>query len=47
MDEDDYVDTSDPEEREEMQASTNIYWKQVLHGDSTCNPRKRMKVGED
>lgn len=46
MREDDYVETSDAEEREEIQAS-NMYWKHG--GDSTCNndlPRKRAKVGK-
>jgi Mus7/MMS22 family len=35
MHEDDYVETSDPEEREEMQAYSNIHWKQGFYGSTS------------
>ena len=45
MHEEDYVETSDAEEREQMQASSNIYWKHVLHSCNDTPPPKRIKVG--
>ena len=43
-DSEDYVETSDAEECEQIQASSNIYWNQVLN----CTPpRKRIKVGKN
>ena len=46
--EDDYVETSDAEEREELQAAERVLWKQVLHDDPTRSsnspPQTQIKV---